>query len=298
MLSYENCKLCGRACGADRTAQTLGYCAMGRQAVVARAALHFWEEPPISGSRGSGAIFFSGCSLGCVFCQNAAISRKKVGKTVENEELASLCLSLQGQGAHNINFVTPTHFMPSVKSAVRLAKEGGLKIPIVYNTSSFDSVEALSQMQGTVDVYLPDFKYIRPELSARYSAAEKYPAVAKAAIKEMVRQCPRAEYDSEGCLRRGVLVRLLVLPGAVANAKLSLSYLYETYGDAVLYSIMRQYTPRAGLAPPLSRRVTDEEYEDVLSYAWRIGIREAFTQEKGSASEAYTPPFETPWDIV
>ncbi len=298
MLSYKNCKLCGRACGVDRDGGALGYCGMKSKPVVARAALHFWEEPPISGSRGSGAIFFSGCSLGCIFCQNASISRGGVGKETDAERLASLCLSLQEKGAHNINFVTPTHFMPSVKTAVQIARAGGLSLPIVYNTSSFDRADALREMEGTVDVYLPDFKYVRTELAARYSGAEAYPAVAKAAIAEMVRQCPKAEYDGDGCLRRGVLVRLLVLPGAAANAKLSLRYLYDLYGDSILYSIMRQYTPREGLPSPLSRRVTDEEYEDVLSYALRIGIQNAFTQEKESASEAYTPPFETLEGIV
>ncbi len=298
MLSYENCHLCGRACGAFRNMGKLGYCGAASEPVAARAALHFWEEPPISGSRGSGAIFFSGCSLGCIFCQNAEISHGSVGKGLSAKRLASLCLSLEKQGAHNINFVTPTHFMPSVKEAVALAREAGLSLPIVYNTSAYDSAEALKKMEGTVDVYLPDFKYIRADLAARYSGAENYPAVAKAAIAEMVRQCPQVEYDGEGCLKRGVLVRLLVLPGAVANTKLSLRYLYEQYADSILYSIMRQYTPRAGLPSPLSRCVTDEEYEDVLSYALRLGIGNAFTQEKESAQEAYTPPFETLEGIV
>ena len=298
MLSYKNCNLCGRACGVSRDSGEIGYCAAGCEPVAARAALHFWEEPPISGKRGSGAIFFSGCSLGCVFCQNAEISHGTVGKAMRAERLSSLCLSLEGQGAHNVNFVTPTHFMPSVKEAVALARARGLSIPIVYNTSAYDSAEALKEMEGTVDVYLPDFKYIRQDLAARYSGAENYPAVAKAAIAEMVHQQPRLEYDADGCLKRGVLVRLLVLPGAVANTKLSLRYLYEQYGDSVLYSIMRQYTPRERLAPPLSRRVTDEEYEDVLSYALRLGMKNAFTQEKESAQKAYTPPFETLEGII
>lgn len=293
MPSYQNCRLCGRACGADRERGILGYCEMESKPRVARAALHMWEEPPISGTRGSGAIFFSGCSLRCIFCQNESISRGGIGEDVENSRLAALCLSLQAQGAHNINFVTPTHFMPSVKAVVHLARAEGLSLPVVYNTSSYDSAEALKKMEGTVNVYLPDFKYIRKELSARYSAAPNYTEVAKAAIGEMVRQCPRPVYDGEGCLVSGVLVRLLVLPGAVANAKLSLGYLYEKYGNRILYSILRQYTPRAGLPSPLQRRVTDEEYEDVLSYARRIGISDAFTQEKESASWAYTPPFET-----
>ncbi len=292
MLSYEKCTLCGRMCGVNRVAGEIGYCQKTERVVMARAALHFWEEPPISGSRGSGTVFFSGCSLGCVFCQNEEISHGSVGIEVSERRLGALCLSLEAQGAHNINFVTPTHYMPSVRSAVLSARAKGLSIPTVYNTSSYENAEALGKMEGTIDVYLPDFKYIREDLAARYSYAKDYPTVAKRAIAEMVRQCPRPTYNDEGILTRGVLVRVLVLPGAVANAKLSLRYLYDTYGDSVVYSILRQYTPRAGLAPPLNRRVTEEEYEDVLSYAYRIGIREAFTQTGESAEDSYTPPFK------
>lgn len=292
MLSYKECRLCGRACCVDRTAGAQGFCKSTAVPRLARAALHHWEEPPISGSRGSGAIFFSGCSLGCIFCQNEKISHGGLGVEVGEEQLAALCLSLEAQGAHNVNFVTPTHYMPSVRSAVLRAREKGLSVPSVYNTSAYENAEALKFMEGTVDVYLPDFKYIREDLAARYSYAKDYPAVAKAAIGEMVRQCPKPIYNEEGILLRGVLVRVLVLPGAVANAKLSLRYLYDTYGENVLYSIMRQYTPQAGLCAPLNRRVTEEEYEDVLSYALRIGIRDAFTQEAGSAAQSYTPPFE------
>ena len=292
MPSYKSCMLCGRMCGADRTAGASGYCKCADVPRLARAALHHWEEPPISGSRGSGAIFFSGCSLGCVFCQNESISHGSLGVEVSEERLADLCLSLEKQGAHNVNFVTPTHYMPSVRAAILRAREEGLGIPCVYNTSAYENAEALKSMEGVIDVYLPDFKYIREDLAARYSYAKNYPAVAKAAIGEMVRQCPKPIYNAEGILVRGVLVRVLVLPGAVANAKLSLRYLFDTYGDRVLYSIMRQYTPREGLLPPLNRRVTEEEYEDVLAYALRIGIRDAFTQEAGSAEASYTPTFD------
>ena len=293
MLTYENCMLCGRACGVNRESGHLGYCMEGSVPRVARAALHYWEEPPISGKRGSGTVFFSGCSLRCVFCQNESISCGGIGEKRESEGLASLCLSLEKQGAHNINFVTPTHFLPSVKKTVLLAREKGLKIPTVYNTSAYDRSEALREMEGLINVYLPDYKYVRADLAKKYSAAEDYPTVAFDAIAEMVRQCPRPEYDSEGMLTRGVLVRILVLPGAAANAKLSLRRLFDAYGDNVLYSIMRQYTPKKGLMQPLCRRVTEEEYGDVLSYALRIGIRNAFTQQRESASEEYTPPFET-----
>lgn len=291
MQPYEKCMLCGRACGVNRNAGEIGYCRKGSTPVLARAALHFWEEPPISGTRGSGAIFFLGCSLGCIYCQNEEISHGGLGVEVEDERLHALCLSLQQQGAHNINFVTPTHYMPTVRAAVHAAREKGLWIPTVYNTSAYDSAEALSMMSGAIDIYLPDFKYIRPELAARYSLAENYPSVAKAALAEMVRQQPLPVYDGEGMLKKGVLVRVLVLPGATANAKLTLRYLYDTYGDRILYSIMRQYTPREGLPSPLCRRVTEAEYDDVLSYALRIGIRDAFTQSAESASGEYTPPF-------
>ncbi len=293
MQSYEKCMLCGRVCGVNRARGELGYCRKGSRLSLARAALHFWEEPPISGTRGSGAIFFSGCSLGCIYCQNEPISHGGLGEEIETERLAEICLSLQEKGAHNINLVTPTHYMPSVRSAILSAKIKGLSIPIVYNTSAYDSASALSLLEDVVDVYLPDFKYVREELSARYSKAENYPTVAKAAIAEMVRQRPKPIFDAEGMLQSGVLVRVLVLPGAVANAKLTLKYLYKTYGDGILYSIMRQYTPREDLSAPLCRRVTEAEYDDVLSYALRIGIRDAFTQSAESATFAYTPPFET-----
>ena len=179
MHSYEKCTLCGRACGVNRARGDIGYCKKGSKPSLARAALHFWEEPPISGTRGSGAIFFSGCSLGCIYCQNEEISHGGLGVEVENEKLASLCLSLQAQGAHNVNFVTPTHYMPTVKKAILAARAEGLSIPIVYNTSAYDDAAALSSMTGAVDIYLPDFKYVRDELAARYSMAKNYPAVAK-----------------------------------------------------------------------------------------------------------------------
>ena len=291
MFGYEKCSLCARSCGVNRAEGEMGYCKKSDKISLARAALHFWEEPPISGTRGSGAIFFSGCSLGCIFCQNEPISHGGLGVEVGGEGLASLCLSLEAQGAHNINFVTPTHYMPSVRSAIREARAKGLSVPTVYNTSAFDSADALRQMEGDIDIYLPDFKYIREDLAARYSLAPNYPSAAKAAIAEMVRQCGGPVFDGEGILQRGVLVRILVLPGAVANAKLSLRYLYDTYGDRILYSIMRQYTPKQGLPAPLHRKVTAAEYEEVCSYALRIGIREAFTQGAESATEEYTPPF-------
>ena len=292
MHPYEKCMLCGRSCGVNRAGGAIGYCKKGSDPSLARAALHFWEEPPISGSRGSGAVFFSGCSLGCVFCQNERISHGGLGESVSPARLSEIFLSLQAQGAHNINLVTPTHYVPSIREALLSAKSQGLSIPIVYNTSAYDSGEALSLMDGIADVYLPDFKYLRSDLAARYSFAGNYPEVAKDAIAEMVRQRGNPLYDEEGILTSGVLVRILVLPGAVANAKLTLRYLWDTYGDGILYSIMRQYTPREDLPPPLNRRVTEAEYEDVLSDALRIGIRDAFTQDAQSASFAYTPPFE------
>ena len=293
MHPYEKCMLCGRSCGVNRADGAGGYCKKGSELSLARAALHFWEEPPISGSRGSGAVFFSGCSLGCVFCQNERISHGGLGESVSPARLSEIFLSLQAQGAHNINLVTPTHYVPSIREALFMAKSQGLLVPIVYNTSAYDSREALSMMDGIADIYLPDFKYLRSDLAARYSFAGNYPEVAKDAIAEMVRQRGNPVYNEGKILTSGVLVRILVLPGAVANAKLTLRYLWDTYGDRVLYSIMRQYTPREDLPPPLNRRVTEAEYEDVLSYALRIGIRDAFTQDAQSATFAYTPPFES-----
>ena len=239
---YFNCKLCARACEIDRS-KKLGFCRMGVDTYVSYYSLHKWEEPPISGERGSGTIFFDGCSIGCVFCQNAAISRGRNGKSVSSEELACIMLELQNAGAHNVNLVTPTHFSPSIAEAVQISKSKGLNIPIVYNTGSYDTVEALKKLCGVVDIYLADFKFYLGNTAKKYSSAQDYPTVARAAIDEMFKQVGEAVFDSNRLMKKGLIVRILLLPGHVAEAKLILKYLYDTYGDKIYISLMNQYTP-------------------------------------------------------
>ncbi len=250
-----------------------------------------WEEPIISGNRGSGAIFFSGCSLGCVYCQNREISRAESGIAVSSERLADIMLDLKAQGAHNINLVTPTHFAPSIKKALISAKTRGLDLPIVYNTSAFDTPETLRSLQGLIDIYLPDLKYYKERTAKLLSYSEAYPMAAREAICEMVKQRPKP-FVVNGIMREGVIVRILLLPGHVAEAKLSLKYLVDTYGDSIYVSLMSQYTPMPGMQPPLNRRVTHAEYDDLLSYAEKLELKNGFVQEFSSASESFIPTFD------
>lgn len=266
---------------------------MGQTLKLARAALHMWEEPPISGTRGSGTVFFSGCSLGCVYCQNKTISQDGFGVEVPDGRLAEIMLELQAAGAHNVNLVTPTHYVPTIRDAILAARARGLTVPIVYNTASYETVATLKMLDGLIDIFLPDFKYVDARIAARYSHASDYPIVARDAIDEMVRQCPRVELDADGVMRRGVIVRVLLLPGHVANAKLAVKYLHQTYGDRIGISLMDQYTPCAGLPHPLDRRATREEYRSLVRYAQKLGITEGFVQEEGCASESFIPPFDT-----
>ncbi len=274
----------------NREAGELGYCGMGVFPVCARSALHMWEEPVISGTCGSGAIFFSGCSLGCSFCQNAKISGG-VGIELTSERIAKIMLQREKEGAHNINFVTPTHFAPTVKESVLAARSMGLKIPIVYNTGSYDTQETLEMLEDVVDIYLPDFKYFRKSTAKEYANAEDYPETARLAISEMVRQKPHSVIEN-GLMRSGVIVRVLLLPGHVAEAKLIVKYLLEEYGDKIYISLMNQYTPMPGMKPPLGRPVTREEYRELVEYALKKGLKNGFTQEHGTAKESFIPDFD------
>ncbi len=291
LKEYEKCNLCARGCGADRNAGVIGACRVPSAIYVSRIGLHMWEEPVISGTDGSGTVFFSGCSLGCAFCQNREISRGAVGKEISIEELSLEMVRLERQGAHNINLVTPTHYSPSVREAVRLSRGKGLSVPIVYNTGSYDTVEALRALEGTVDVYLPDMKYYRPETAKKLAGAENYPSVALSAIGEMVRQQPKPIIRN-GIMVKGVIVRFLLLPGHVAEAKLALGKVFKTFGNSVYYSLMSQYTPMQGMTPPLDRRVTRAEYRELLEYSDRLGILHGFTQGEGAATDAYIPEFD------
>ena len=288
---YKSCKMCARECGVDRS-DSAGFCRMGSDIYLSYYSLHKWEEPPISGERGSGTIFFAGCSLGCIFCQNKDISHGRNGIRVTEESLSSIMLELQNKGAHNINFVTPTHYSSSVKKAVLLSRERGLKLPIVYNTGSYDSLSALQNLDGTIDIYLPDFKFFMPGTAKKYSCAPDYPAVAKRGISEMFRQVGEPVFDENGIMKKGVIVRILLLPGHIAEAKLILKQLYDTYGDRIYISLMNQYTPMQGMKAPLDRKVTREEYRQLVDYAERLGVKNAFVQEVGTASESFIPPFK------
>lgn len=289
----KKCSLCPRNCRADRDKGELGYCGMPSELYIARAALHMWEEPCISGDRGSGTVFFTGCSLGCVFCQNYQIARERWGKKISVQRLKEIFLELQDQDAANINLVTAGHYLPYVKEALREAKKEGLYIPVVYNTGGYEKADQIREMEGLIDVYLPDFKYMDPDLSGAYSFARDYSQVAKAALREMVRQTAGVEFNEHGYLTRGVMVRHLILPGHTKDSMRILKYLYETYQDKIYISIMNQYTPvisneRYSL---LNRRVTRREYEKVLDYAVSLGIEKGFFQEGDTAKESFIPPF-------
>lgn len=289
----KECHLCPRNCGVDRLAGQKGFCGVDAGIMVARAALHMWEEPCISGKEGSGAVFFSGCSLGCVFCQNRTISKGQSGKVITVEHLAELFLELQGQKANNINLVTAGHFLPQVRDALILAKEQGLTIPVVYNSSGYEKVEMLRYLEGLVDIYLPDLKYLEADLAGKYSHAKDYPEVAMKALEEMVRQVGTPEFDERGMMKKGVIVRHLLLPGHVRNSKKVLEYLYGTYGDQIYISLMNQYTPMPAMKddPQLSRKVTDREYDRLLDHAISFGVTNCFIQEGETAKESFIPEF-------
>ena len=284
----DGCILCPRLCGVDRT-ERVGYCGSGSLPKVARAAKHHWEEPCISGTEGSGTVFFSGCTLGCVFCQNREISRGGTGREVTVEHLADIFKRLEGQGVHNLNLVTPTHFTPQILQALELANP---TVPVVMNCGGYDRVETLRQWEGKVQVYLPDLKYFSPELSAKYSAAPDYFAVASKAIMEMHRQQPQLVWEGD-LLKSGLIIRHLVLPGCMKDSLQILDFLDNHLPkDSFLLSLMSQYTPTENCKqfPEINRRVTTYEYRKVADRAAELGFS-GFAQDRRSAKEEYTPPF-------
>ena len=285
------CQLCPRRCGALRTeTEGKGYCRMPALPVLARAALHQWEEPPISGTRGSGTIFFSGCPLGCVFCQNEEISHRDVGKPVTVQRLRQICMELVDQGAHNINFVTPTHYSHILAQVL----DTPLPVPVVFNSGGYDSVSTLESLEGKIDIYLPDLKYMDGVPAGRYSAAPDYPAVAAAAIREMVRQVGPCVFDENGLLKKGVIIRHLVLPGQAEGAKQVMDWVAREFSKGtVLFSLMSQYTPygRADQFPEIDRKLRRGEIRAVQDYMDALGL-DGFTQERTSAKREYTPPFD------
>ena len=290
---YSSCSLCPRNCQVNRTSGQVGYCGMTATIQVARAALHMWEEPCISGTNGSGTVFFTGCNLKCVFCQNHAIAIGSKGKAIAPEQLAELFLMLQEKGAHNINLVTPSHYIPGIARALDIAKIRGLTLPIVYNTSGYDSAKALGLLDGLIDIYLPDFKYVSGELSKRYSHAPDYFEIAKLSLAEMFRQVGRPLFDND-LMKKGIIVRHLLLPGCVEDSKAVIRYLYETYGEHIFISIMNQYTPLPHVAAyrELNRKVTQAEYDELVDFAIDLGVEQGFIQEGDTAQESFIPEFD------
>lgn len=292
-LILKDCTLCPRECHVDRTVGKKGYCKVAGDLVVARAALHMWEEPCISGEEGSGTVFFSGCPLGCVYCQNINISKGLAGKIITVERLAEIFLELQDKKANNINLVTPSHYVPHIIEALDISRRKGLTIPIVYNCSGYEKVETLKLLEGYVDVYLPDLKYMSNEPAKKYSKCGNYFDVASKAIEEMIRQVKEPKFDERGIMQKGVIVRHLTLPGYLEDAKRIIKYLYETYGDKIYISIMNQYTPMAEnlVYPELNRKITEKEYDELVDYAIEIGVENGFIQEGETASESFIPEF-------
>lgn len=288
------CNLCPRKCNIDRSIKK-GYCGIkGVNIYCGYAGLHMWEEPCISGDKGSGAVFFSGCSLRCVYCQNYNISEGSWGKEITAERLADIFIELQNKGALNINLVTPTHYTLSIINSLDIAFNKGLNIPIVYNCSGYEKVETLKILENYVDIYLTDFKYMNSEIAFKYSKAKDYPDIAKKALAEMVRQKPKAEFDENGIMKKGVIVRNLLLPGYINNSKAVVKYVYETYGNNVYLSLMNQFTPLENVKDykELNRRVTKREYNSLVNYAIELGVENAFIQEGETSKESFIPKFD------
>ena len=286
------CNLCPRCCNVDRDNGEVGFCQAPGEMVIARYSLHKWEEPVISGEVGSGTIFFSYCNLRCLFCQNYEISEYHKGRVVTVEEFCDICLDLENNGALNINLVTPTIWVDKIIKGLDLARSNGLKIPIVYNSSGYEKLETIKKLDGYVDIYLPDFKYYSNELSWKFSHCKDYFEIADKALEEMVHQVGDIIIDDDGIMKRGVIVRHLLLPGHLEDSKMVIKYLYLKYQDKIVFSIMNQYTPvRECKYEELNRVVREEEYDELINYAYDLGIRKAFIQEGESCKESFIPDF-------
>ena len=292
MELLKQCNLCPRRCSVNRY-QEKGFCGANNRIKLAYYSLHMWEEPVISGDNGSGTIFFSHCNLRCLYCQNKKISIDGYGKYITNKRLGEIMLELQDRGAHNINLVTPTHYVPQISSVLKKIKNKELKIPVVYNTSSYENIGTLMVMKNLVDIYLADLKYYDDSLGEKYSSCSNYFEVATMAIDEMYRQVGKFELDDNGMMKKGLIVRVLILPGHVHDAKEIINYLYKTYGDDIYISIMNQYTPvNKCKYDNLNRKVSEDEYEEVINYALTIGVNNAFIQEGDTAEESFIPKFD------
>ena len=293
LLGFDKCELCPRRCGADRV-HSRGFCGAGAKARVALVSLHPWEEPCLVGEKGAGTVFFSHCNLRCCYCQNHIISHGGQGEEVTDARLAEIFCEQQRRGAATLDLVTPTHFVPNIILALELAREQGFSLPVVYNSSGYETAETIAALAGYVDIYLPDIKYMSATSAAEYSAAPDYPEVAQAAVRAMVRQVGKVDFAEDGRLRRGVLVRHLVLPGHRHESMAILDWLAREFGDGVQISLMNQYTPmyRAAEHPPLGRRLTTFEYQSVVEHAQALGLTRVYVQERRAASEEYVPSFD------
>ena len=292
MNYFKNCNLCPRNCNINREKKH-GYCHANNKLKIARAALHYYEEPCISGTNGSGAIFFTYCNLKCIFCQNYEISTKNIGKEISIEKLSDICLNLQNQGANNINLVTPTHYIPLIKEALIKAKNKGLTIPIIYNTSGYEKVSSLKLLEGLIDIYIPDLKYKSEILGKKYSNAPDYFNITTKAIKEMYRQVGKPKFSKEGIMQKGLIVRHLAIPENEKDSKEILSYLYNTYKNNIYISLMNQYTPiRKTKYNELNRKLSKKEYYNLIDYAISLGIENCFVQEEGTQKKSFIPDFK------
>lgn len=288
------CNLCPRNCGVNRLENALGFCKSGRELRVARVSLHHWEEPCISGTSGSGTIFFSNCNLRCSFCQNHKISSEGVGKEISVKRLSEIFLEQQQRGAHNINLVTPTHYVPHIVEALDIAKSNGLAIPIIYNTNSYENIDTLKTLSGYIDVYLPDLKYFDDKFSLRYSNAPNYFNYASKAIEEMFSQVGAVKFDDNGLIKKGIIIRHLMMPSLLFDSKKIMDYVYKTFGHSVYISIMNQYTPahNSSKFPEIDRPLNSKHYDSMIDYCLSLGIKNAFIQESGTCSESFIPEFD------
>lgn len=289
----KDCRLCLRDCGVNRLEGKTGVCRSTSDIVIARAALHKWEEPCISGTKGSGAVFFSNCNFRCVFCQNHEISQEHKGKVISIERLSEIFLELQDEGANNINLVTPTHFVPQIIEALKIAKSKGLHLPVVYNTNGYDTAETIKLLNGIVDIYLPDFKYFNDKYAAKYSFAPNYSRNVVEVIKEMVNQVGEPQFNEDGIMTKGVIVRHLMLPGLLFDSKKVIDCIYNNFGDSVYISIMNQYIPmhKACNYPEINKSLNPKHYDSLVDYALSIGVKNGFIQEAGTNDMAFIPPF-------
>ena len=293
----SNCNLCIRKCNINRLSGELGYCKAGKNVKLAKVSLHMWEEPCISGSNGSGTIFFSNCNLQCVFCQNYRISCEGFGKEISIERLSEIFIEQQSRGAHNINLVTPTHYVPQIISALDIAKSNGLSIPILYNTNSYETIETIQALKGYVDVFLADLKYYDDKYAVEYSNAPNYFKTASNAIRTMFEQVGDVEFYNDGLIKKGVIIRHLMLPGLLFDSKKIIDYIYKTFGDSVYISLMNQYTPmyNAYKHPKINKPLNPKHYDTLIDYCISLGITRAFIQESGTNSEYYVPNFNLKW---